>query len=202
VGSVTIRKSLLVLFLVAGLALVASNLLLARRLGQLQRLDDLLNTSNKLQPGSLVPSLVGYDLAGKKVSYSYGEDSRDTLLLILSPGCHACDENWPNWTRLIQSLNSHDTRLVVANITADPPITSDYIARHGIAGVALIAEMSAESAQAYRLSYTPQTILIGRDGRVRKVYTGMLRDDFFVDLGCATRADCVGGKREAASLSH
>jgi hypothetical protein len=177
VGAVTIKKSLLFLFLALALALVVSNVMLTRRLSHLQRLNDLLNTASKLQPGTSVPPLVGFDGKGSKVTYSYGEDPRDTLLFVLSPGCHACEENWPNWTRVIKKLNGQTTRLLLANVTSNLPVTSDYVAKHEIAGVPILAEVAAESLQAYRMAYTPQTILIGRDGIVREVYTGQLRED-------------------------
>jgi hypothetical protein len=200
VSSYSVSKPLAILFIVCGLALIFSNVLLARRLSQLSRLDDLLNASNKLETGGVVPPLVGYDLSGQKVTYSYGDDSRDTMLLVLSPGCHACDENWPKWNRLIKSLDTQSTRLVIANI-ASIPVTPDYISRHQISGIPLVAEVSAESLQAYRLGYTPQTILISHDGRVRKVYTGVLNDNTFaLDAGCSMSPSghCVS---ESANLT-
>lgn len=177
-SSYSVSKPLAILFVACGLALIVSNVLLARRLSQLARLDDLLNASNKLETGGIVPPLVGYDLSGNKVTYSYGGDVRDTMLLVLSPGCHACDENWPKWNQLIKSLDSKSTRLVIANI-ASIPVTNEYITRHQIDGIPLVAEVSAESMQAYRLAYTPQTILISHDGRVRRVHTGVLNDNTF-----------------------
>jgi hypothetical protein len=199
-GQRDIRTSLLLFFFVCGLALVVSNVLLARRLGQVQKLDDLLNASNKLELGRTVPALVGYDLDGKKVSYGFGQDSRDTLLLVLAPGCHACDENWPNWTRLLKSLHSDSTRTLIANIASTPPITADYLARHGAGGVPIVAEVSAESAQAYHLAYTPQTILIDRDGKVRKVKTGLLQDSDFLQSPDSALPAGKGREAVAASL--
>ena len=204
-SSYSVSKPLAILFIACGLALILSNVLLARRLSQLARLDDLLNVSNKLETGGVVPPLVGYDLSGNKVTYSYGDDSRDTMLLVLSPGCHACDENWPKWNRLIKSLDSQSTRLVIANI-ASIPVTPDYISRHQINGIPLVAEVSAESMQAYRLAYTPQTILIGHDGRVRKVHTGVLNDGMFAfSTSCSALSDghCVSGSAGLiASIAH
>jgi hypothetical protein len=205
VGSITIKKSLALLFLACGVALVVSNALLVRRISQLRRIDEQLNISNRLEPGSTVPPLVGYDLAGNKVTYSYGDDPRDTVLLVFSPGCHACDENWPNWTRLIKGLDSKTTRLVIANIASGLPVTTEYITQHEISGIPVITEVSPESMQAYRMLYTPQTILVGRDGKVRKVQTGSLKEkDFALDLGCsAPGARCSDkGTGTVASLSH
>lgn len=178
-GSITIKKSLALVLLVFAVGLVISNALLARRIAQMQALDDALNASNKLSPGASLPPLVGYDSTGKKLTYSYGDDSRDTLLLLFSPGCHACDENWPNWTRLIHSLDRQSTRLVIANVASGLPVTSEYVARHEIEGFPLLTQVSPESMQAYKMLYTPQTILIGHDGKVRKVQTGSLADMAF-----------------------
>ena len=189
-GSITVKKSLAFLLLTFGLLLVVSNVLLARRIAQMRKIDDQLNASNKLEPGSAVPPLIGYDVAGNKLTYDYGTDPRDTVLMVFSPGCHACDENWPNWTRLIKELNSQSTRLVIANVASGLPVTSEYIARHEIGGIPLIAEVSPESMQAYRMIYTPQTILIGHDGKVRKVQTGAFSDKVFaLESKCPPDAD-------------
>jgi AhpC/TSA family len=177
VGVITIRKSVVLLSLACGITLVVSNTLLASRVAQLRRLDDFFNRSNKLQPGDRVPPLVGYDVTGKKMSYEYGSaDARDTLLLVLSPTCHACDDNWPNWTRMVRELKSQNMRLLIANIAAASPLTSDYLAKHEVATASVVAEVSAESMEAYKLAYTPQTILIAPDGKVLKVRTGMLKE--------------------------
>jgi hypothetical protein len=177
VGVMTIRKSVVFLFLACAIALVISSSLLASRLARLQRLDDLLNKSNRLQAGETVPPLVGYDLTGKQVRYAYGiTDQRDTLLLVLSPTCHACEYNWPNWTQMIRKLNGQKTRLLIANIAAGSALTTDYLAKHQVAADNVIAEVSAESIQAYKLGYTPQTILIAPDGKVVRVHTGMLKE--------------------------
>jgi hypothetical protein len=114
---------------------------------------------------------------GKQVRYAYGiTDQRDTLLLVLSPTCHACEYNWPNWTQMIRKLNGQKTRLLIANIAAGSALTTDYLAKHQVAADNVIAEVSAESIQAYKLGYTPQTILIAPDGKVVRVHTGMLKE--------------------------
>jgi hypothetical protein len=204
VGSFSVSKPLAAVLLAGCLALIASNVLLARRLSQLKQLDDFLNAANKLELGGVVPPLVGYDISGNKVTYEYGRDSRETLLLVFSPTCHACDENWPKWNRLIQSVDTRSTRLVIANISG-APVSADYVARHNIAAVPLVAEVSAESQQAYRLAYTPQTILIGSDGKVRKVHTGVLAGSTFVlNLGCTPASDphCGQSAGSVASVSR
>jgi hypothetical protein len=180
VGSYTISKPLALLFLFCGITLTVTNVMMAHRLSKVRQFGDLLNSSNKLGAGTKVPRLVGYDLDGKKITYDYSVDSRDTLLLILSPGCHACDENWPNWTRLINSLDPKTVRLIIANVTPIFPMTKEYATQHGIAAIPLIAEITAESARAYHLGYTPETVLIGSSGEVKKVETGFLTNAAFL----------------------
>jgi hypothetical protein len=204
VGSITIKKSLALLFLACGVALAVSNVVLARRVSKLQHLDDLINTSNRLQPGTSVPPLVGYDISGKKVTYTFADDSRETVMLIFSPGCHACDENWPRWTRLIKGVNNRSTRLVLANVSTGASLNADYLVKHEIGGLPLVAEVSPESLMAYRMNYTPQTVLIGRDGKVLKVQTGALTDsDFALRPDCSpdSHANCTANGA-VASLSN
>jgi hypothetical protein len=180
VGSYTISKPLALLFLFCGITLTVTNVVMAHRLSKVHQFGDLLNAANKLHIGAKVPQLVGYDLDGKKITYDYGVDSRDTLLLILSPGCHACDENWPNWTRLIHSVDSKSVRLIIANVTYTFPMTKEYVTQHGIAAIPVLSEVNAESMQAYHFGYTPQTLLIGSNGEVKKVETGLLLNDAFL----------------------
>lgn len=175
----TVSKPLALLLLFCGLALIVTNVLMARRLSQVRRFSDLLNNQNKLQPGALLPALMGYDREGKKVIYAFNDNTRDTLLLVLSPGCHACDDNWPNWNRLIGKLDAKSIRLIIANATPNLVVTEDYLARHQIKEVPLVAEVMPEIAQSYRMGYTPQTVLIDHTGRVKKVQTGILTDNSF-----------------------
>ena len=58
-GSFSVSKLLAAVLLAGCLALIVSNVLLARRLSQLKQLDDFLNAANKLELGGVVPPLVG-----------------------------------------------------------------------------------------------------------------------------------------------
>ena len=190
-GSVTIKKSLAFLIFVFGIALVVSNVFLARRVSHLQQIGNLLNTSNKLEIGATVPPLAGYDASGGKLTYSYGEDSRDTLVLAFSPGCRTCDENWPNWTHLIHAINSASTRVVLVNVAPLLKVTPEYLAHHDIGKIPLITEVSPESVEAYRMLYTPQTIVVGRDGKVRRVQVGVIDGKTFApELACSPGSHC------------
>ncbi len=175
-GTYEIKKSFLLAFAVLCISLFITNILLMKRLSELKRFNDALSVPTKLQIGAVVPSFVGYDGAGRKVSYDYGVDTRKTVLLILSPTCHACDENWPNWNRLISMLDLSKIRLVIANINTTAPVSTNYVSKHGISNIPLLSETSPETMAAYKLGYTPQTIVIAADGKVEKVEIGLVDD--------------------------
>ena len=180
-SSYSVNKTLAIIFVSCSVLLLLANVRLQYKVAQGEQLYKAMVAGGQPRAGMAVPPLVGYDLNGKKITLDYGKDHRKTLLLVFSPSCHACDANWPEWQRLIRSSNATDERIILANIaTSDPAVTADYITRHHIDSIPALAEVSAESMVAYRLQYTPQTILIGSDGRIEKAYTGVLSSEQFV----------------------
>lgn len=123
--------------------------------------------------GMQMPSLVGYDVAGSKVVVSYGTDKKRTLILVTSPTCHACNDNWANWDRLLRSIDNNTERVIIVDIDkSSPPLSSDYIRTHGLNKLPVLVEVADESLLAYHFQYTPQTLLLNSNGVVEQVITG------------------------------
>src|ERR1051326_8937701 len=83
--------------------------------------------------GAQMPDLKGFDLAGKPVEVAYGQDPRKVLVLVFSPTCPFCDQNWPKWQEVISSLDRSAVRPAAVDVTST---TSEaFIAQHQLASL-------------------------------------------------------------------
>ena len=85
--------------------LLAANIALIHQNSQLKSQLSLPPPLMEASAGTQVPDLRGVDLEGKPVEVLYGKDSRKVLVLVFSPTCPFCDQNWPKWQQVISSLD-------------------------------------------------------------------------------------------------
>ena len=177
--------ALLMVFL--GGALLLINLLLIQQNEKLRVLASKPDRALEVKPGTALPPLEGLDNNGDRRTFSYGQDSRKTVLFVLSPRCRACEENMPNWKAIIKGLDRRSFRL--AGVSLQSEGFKEYASRHGINQVPILTKIDPKYRVAYNLALTPQTILIDADGKVEKVWTGLLRgeDKQNVELALSVR---------------
>jgi peroxiredoxin len=173
-------KTRLLLFATTASVLVLVNVLLAQQNKQLKALTGKSGRHMELSAGKGLPPVEGFDVEGNKVVVSYGEDPRKTMLLVFSPGCRACKENMSNWQSLIKRLDSSLYRVIALSLA--PNGIEDYLAQYNLSGVPVIAEVDAKTRVEYQLSLTPQQILIGPEGKVERVWSGLLRGEEKADI--------------------
>jgi peroxiredoxin len=175
------------------LLLLAANIALVHQNSQLKARLALPPPSLEVARGAQMPDLKGFDLTGKPVEVAYGQDPRKVLVLVFSPTCPFCDQNWPKWQEVISSLDRSVVRPAAVDVTST---TSEaFIAQHQLAGLPVIQKVDPQAIVNYRFQLTPQTILVGRDGKVEKVWTGVLTDS-----GLAELKQLVGGNKTAAAF--
>lgn len=129
----------------------------------------------ELAPGQVLTSLNGIDIEGNRTSIAYNQDARKTLLLSFAPECAPCEENMPDWEALVKILDSNSFRVVAVSVV--PTGAKEYISRHNLGGVPVIASVDVQDRATYKLRATPQMILISPDGKVEKVWTGLMRGE-------------------------
>jgi peroxiredoxin len=141
-----------------------------------------------------MPDLHGFDVTGKPVELRYGEDPRKVLVLVYSPTCPFCDQNWPKWQQLISSLDHSAVRPIGVDVTS----TTDagFILQHQLSQLPVFLKVDPQATVNYRFQLTPQTILVGHDGKVEKVWTGVLNDSSLGEL-----KQRLGSARAAAQNS-
>jgi peroxiredoxin len=128
-----------------------------------------------LHPGTIVPSLSGKDLDGKDFTLSYSNDPRKVVLLVFSPRCGFCNSNMPNWKAMLQGIDRNSYRIVAVSIISDG--VKEYVSQQKLTDIPIIAEVDPKSRVSYEMNVTPQTMLINSDGKVEKLWIGLLSPD-------------------------
>jgi peroxiredoxin len=178
------------------LLLLVANIALLRQNSQLKARLELPPPSLEAASGAQMPDLRGFDPTGKPVEVLYGKDSRKVLVLVFSPTCPFCDQNWPKWQQLITSLDRAAVRPVLVDVTSTA--TTQFVLQHQLAQLPVLLKVDPQAMVDYRFHLTPQTILVDHDGRVEKVWSGVLTDSALGELkqrmGESKTAAASGGR--------
>jgi peroxiredoxin len=137
--------------------------------------------------GASVPDLKGYDVSGKPLTVAYGQDARKVLLLVFSPTCGFCKENWPKWEAMLAALDQAAVRPVGVDVTATS--TPAFLSDHRFTSIPVLVQVDPAARLSYRLQLTPQTILIDHAGKIEKVWSGVLSDDASAEIMRLAGAD-------------
>lgn len=146
------------------------NIVQARRISQLSvQLDEVSQPGrDSLRPGAEIRSLSLRSQSGASIAVRLDDSTRDTALYIFRPGCHWCIKNAAAIKEL-SGLERGKCRMVGVSTSGDG--LAEYVSKYGpdfeTYGVA-----SAETAAQLKLSATPQLIVVGSNGRVKRVWTG------------------------------
>jgi len=130
--------------------------------------------------GTQVPDLKGFDPEGKPVEVQYGKDPRKVLVLVFSPTCPFCDQNWPKWEQVISSLDRSVVRPVGVDVTSAS--TASFLSQHQLTGLPVFLKVDPKVTVDYHFQLTPQTILVDHAGKVEKVWTGVMTDSAVTEL--------------------
>lgn len=121
-------------------------------------------------PGWVMPPLKGHDPKGNPLEINLQSPGGRKLLLVFSPACEVCNENWPKWDSLL--MNSEISSYLLP-ISFEKSVSGDYLKQHKIADRPVLVALAPNTAASMRLVMTPQTILVN-DGRVVQSWTGRL----------------------------
>jgi peroxiredoxin len=167
-----ISKKKALLFVTLGITLVIINTILIYQNRELRLYLNLLQQSLELNPGAMVSTLRGVDINGNNIDINYSQDPRKTLLLIFSPDCDYCTQNMPIWKNILSNIDKNSFRVIA--ISLEPEGTKEYIIRHHLDSVPVITKLYLKGADTYKMGLTPETILIDSNGKVEKVWKGLI----------------------------
>jgi peroxiredoxin len=118
-------------------------------------------------------------LDGTEARLDFDTPDSETLLLFFSPDCPACDTNFVNWI-WIEEARRHANRRIVFISTVAQEKTRQYIADKELQSEVLIANRSV--LDSYKIFQVPTTVLVGNDGVVSAVWSGILPDEVAGEL--------------------
>ena len=130
--------------------------------------------SLELPAGAQVPPLIGTDRDGGDIVVDLTTEDQPVLLLVFSPFCPACDQNWPNWRTLLAAQQASGGRVVPVDITG--LAQDDYLRRNGIDRIPIVVDVTPETNMAYRFRFTPQTLIL-HEGELIGGWTGVLTEE-------------------------
>jgi peroxiredoxin len=160
--------------------LLAANIALLRQNRQLKAQMSLPPPTLEAAAGAQMPDLKGFDPDGKPVEIDYGKDPRKVLVLVFSPTCPFCEQNWPKWEQVISSMDRSVVRPVGVDVTSTSK--APFLAQHQLTGLPVFEKVEPKVMMDYHFQLTPQTLLIDGDGKVEKVWTGVMNDSSVADL--------------------
>lgn len=168
IGTIRSSKVLEILIWLAGLGVLAENILL---LQQNRSLRDAL--APQITSGARVERLAGLGLDGRFQLLALPSPDSKLLVITFSPGCSACQANQEGWMNLAGVLEQKGVRVLW--VSRDPmEITRDYCIKHGIRLSETIADPPYRTYVQLGLARVPNTALVRADGTVEKVWAGRL----------------------------
>jgi peroxiredoxin len=138
---------------------------------QNRRLSDAL--APQITTGAQLQMLSGLALDGRPQQVTLPESGSNLLIITFSPGCPACQANQDGWKKLANTLELKGVRVLW--VSRDPiEITRDYCSKHGIPLSDVLADPPYRTFAQLGLVRVPNTVLVGAEGRVEKVWAGRL----------------------------
>lgn len=167
-GTTRLSKVMEIVIWIAGLGVLAANVLLLR---QNRSLQDTL--APQITSGAQFERLAGLTLDGRLQPIALPSGDSKVLIITFSPGCPACQANQEGWTKLAGALEQKGVRVLW--VSRDPvEITKDYCVKHGIRLSDALADPPHRTYVQLGLARVPNTVLVGADGRAEKVWAGRL----------------------------
>ena len=151
-----------------GLALLAFNVALQRRNSKLEASLAEIEQSRGPRPGSVITEIVGERPSGEPFTVRF---NAQTLVLVLSATCRICDENWPMWRELMDSLPK-GTPVLFADV--NDGVNQTYMTRFAMQPDKAVTKINLAAKWQYNLRETPETLVVAAGGRVERAWIGKL----------------------------
>ncbi len=115
------------------------------------------------------------DLAGDAQTLDFADKDRDTLLLVFTTSCPACQENVSNWVEVYERFHE---RFDVVGISVDEPeATQEYIVRNLVPYPVVVPTDVEGFPRRYGIPAVPHTLWLSPAGTVRQVWGGILSNE-------------------------
>jgi peptidoglycan/xylan/chitin deacetylase (PgdA/CDA1 family)/peroxiredoxin len=150
-----------------------------------------------LRAGDRAPSFEAITLAGEPFTIG-GSSDEAVLVNVWATWCIPCREEMPALQQLHERFHDEGLRVIGVNIDAGGDgLVRSFLGEYGVTYLNL-RDRSDRITPAYRLVGVPETILIGRDGRVVHRWIG--RFDPLSELSLSIMREALGGRPATESL--
>jgi peroxiredoxin len=147
---------------------VILNVLLAHTVRDLGRWQTERRGVGLLVKGTVAPPLVVKRLDGQQAVVSYQDQDQPTVLYVFTPSCPWCTRNLGNLRALVAQENKE---YHFVGLALSEEGLAEYVAKSGL-NFPVYSALSPEARAAYKLSVTPQTIVVSRDGHILQNWPG------------------------------
>jgi thioredoxin-related protein len=143
------------------------NVIQSSRISALEQAILNIKAEKSLRPGMEVPSITAFDLAGRLRVVPVSKTNRPTLVYVFATRCSWCDRNLANIKALTEAVAG---TYEVVGLSLSGEGLRQYVVDRGL-GFACAVPVPTVVA-AYRLSGTPQTIVVSAEGKILKSWIG------------------------------
>ncbi len=91
--------------------------------------------------------------------------------------CPPCIESLPHLGKLYQEKQDKGVKVFAVNVAEDKAKVEMFLKSKNVT-VPVLLDSKGDAAEKYNVSSLPQTVVIGKDGTVKKVFVGLGADSF------------------------
>lgn len=150
---------------------VQSIILSLQNAGLKDNLSLLMMNNETIQPGDKAPDIEAAEINGNKTVLNL-TTGKYSLIYIFSTKCEPCKTNLPNWIKLTDLLK--DKGINITGIGVNSPEELQKFTTEHKPNFRIISGDNLKFKSDYKAYTTPQTIVIGKDGKFIKSYPGIL----------------------------
>ena len=128
------------------------------------------NPATKLE-GKASPDFKLMDLAGKEVSLT-ALKGRVVVVDFWATWCGPCIQSLPHLNQLYEDKKAAGLQVIAVSVDEDKAKVPTFVADKKLTFTVVIDTTEAKVAEKFAVNGIPQTVVIGKDGKVRKVFVG------------------------------
>ncbi len=152
---------------------VSLNVLLVQKLRSLAGAQSARISERLVKIGATVPPIAANRLGGHEEVIFYNDAPHPTVLYVFTPPCPWCARNLDNLKALVDK-ESGEYRFIGVSLSEEG--LAEYVRKNQLR-LPVFSGLSAEAKATYRLSGTPQTIVVSSEGRVLQNWVGAYAGD-------------------------
>lgn len=121
--------------------------------------------------GKPAPSFTARLYEGEEVTFAPKEDGKVVVLDFWATWCGPCVEALPEVQELAKKFEGKDVRFYAVNVSETPEAIGEFLKTHELE-LPVLVDPEGQLSVAYAATAIPQTVLIGKGGRVEAVHVG------------------------------